>query len=654
MSGLLQIADPLKKGTPVGIDLGTTNSLVARVVDGKPECMPTDDEGGRLLPSVVHFDPQTGLPTTGRDAKDLAARFPRDTIVSVKRFMGRNLADLDAKARGPYEFAEEGEIPRFLAGGKALTAVEVSAEILKALRRRAEGFLQQRLEQAVITVPAYFDDAQRQATKDAGRLANLDVLRIINEPTAAALAYGLDKKVNGKFAVYDLGGGTFDVSILSLDNGVFQVMATKGDTALGGDDFDRAIVRLGLEKKLGRPIDWTRDVAERQRELLYSARAAKERLTAEEQTSFEGVEVARADFESLPEVKQLVEKTIKIARLAMMDAKLKPAELDGIVLVGGMTRVPMVRREVEAFFGRPPLSDINPDEVVALGAAVQADLLAGSGPREDVLLLDVSPLSLGLETMGGVVEKVIPRNSTIPTSAAQIFTTFKDGQNAMDIHVLQGERELVEDCRSLARFRLSKIPALAAGLARIQVTFAIDADGILNVGAKELSTGVEQSITVKPSHGLTDEEVEKMLMDSIDHAEEDVAKRLLKESRVEAERIMNEAKKRMVDHGFLLPADEKDLLEKCIKGLEKACAGDEYQVVLSRQQDLIAVSNPFAERVMNFEIERAIKGKSTDDLERSAGANDSAGMKHLREQDAKKAADENPPPDPLPKSGGGV
>ncbi|MBI5546373.1 MAG: Fe-S protein assembly chaperone HscA, partial [Deltaproteobacteria bacterium] len=622
----------------VGIDLGTTHSLVARVVGGKPECMPADDEGGRLLPSVVHFDPQTGLPTVGKAAKELAARFPKDTIVSVKRFMGRNLADLDVRARGPYEFAEEGSVPRFLAGGKAVTAVEVSAEILKGLRRRAEGFLQEKLERAVITVPAYFDDAQRQATKDAGRLAGIEVLRIINEPTAAALAYGLDKQVNGKFAVYDLGGGTFDVSILALDSGVFQVLATKGDTALGGDDFDRAIVRFVLEKKLGRPVDWSQDVGEGQRALLYAARAAKERLTTAESAEVEGVTLTRDDFEQLSEVKQLVERTIRIARLAMMDAKLKPSDLDGIVLVGGMTRVPLVRREVEAFFGRPPLADIDPDQVVALGAAVQADLLAGAGPRDDVLLLDVTPLSLGLETMGGVVEKLVPRNSTVPTSAAQVFTTFKDGQNAMDVHVLQGERELVQDCRSLARFRLSKIPPLAAGLARIQVTFAIDADGILHVSAKELSTGVEQSITVKPSHGLTDEEVERMLIDSIDHAEEDVARRLLQESRVEAERILNEARKRVADHAFLLQPGEKEHLVAAMAELSGAVQGEDYKRVLARQQELIVASNPFAERVMDYEIDRAVKGRNAEDLALATEAADSVGMKHLREQMQKESA----------------
>ncbi len=636
MSGLLQIGDPLKKGTPVGIDLGTTHSLVARVVGGRPECMPVDDEGGRLLPSVVSYDPATGLPTVGKAAKALAATQPKDTIVSVKRFMGRSLSELSERTRGAYEFAEDGLVPRFLAGGKAVTAVEVSAEILKALRRRAEGFLQEKLEQAVITVPAYFDDAQRQATKDAGRLAGLDVLRIINEPTAAALAYGLDKKVNGHFAVYDLGGGTFDVSILSLDNGVFQVMATKGDTALGGDDFDRALLRYALRKKLGRDPDFRADLGDRLSQLLYVARAAKEALTAAEvaELDLDGqlVAVSRADFEALPEVKALVDKTLRIARMALIDAKLKGDDLDGVVLVGGMTRVPLVRREVEALFGRPPLSDIDPDEVVALGAAVQADLLAGAGPRDDVLLLDVTPLSLGLETMGAVVEKLIPRNSTIPTAAAQVFTTFKDGQNAMDVHVVQGERELVEDCRSLARFRLSKIPPLAAGLARIQVTFALDADGILNVSAKELSTGAEQSVTVKPSHGLTDDEVERMLMESIDNAEEDVRRRLTRDAKVEAERILSEARKRLGDHAFLLQNRDREEIDLAVGRLEEAMRGDDFKPIQLAQEHLAQISSPFAERVMNYEIERAVKGHSALDFAAREGEAPSAGLKHLKEQ----------------------
>jgi molecular chaperone HscA len=642
MSGLLQIGDPLKKGTPVGIDLGTTHSLVARVVGRRPECMPVDDEGGRLLPSVVHYDPASGLPTVGRAAKALAASHPKDTIVSVKRFMGRSLSELDERTRAAYEFAEEGLVPRFLAGNKAVTAVEVSAEILKALRRRAEGFLQEKLEQAVITVPAYFDDAQRQATKDAGRLAGLDVLRILNEPTAAALAYGLDKKANGHFAVYDLGGGTFDVSILSLDNGVFQVMATKGDTALGGDDFDRALLRFGFEKKLGRAPDFRADLGDRLPQLLYAARAAKEALTAAEVAELDlgdaRIPVSRADFEALPEVKALVDRTLRIARMALIDAKLKVDDLDGVVLVGGMTRVPLVRREVEALFGRPPLSDIDPDEVVALGAAVQADLLAGAGPRDDVLLLDVTPLSLGLETMGAVVEKLIPRNSTIPTAAAQVFTTFKDGQNAMDIHVVQGERELVEDCRSLARFRLSKIPPMAAGLARIQVTFALDADGILNVSAKELSTGVEQSVTVRPSHGLTDEEVERMLMDSIDNAEEDVRRRLSRDAKVEAERILNEARKRLSDHAFLLQNRDREEIALAIGRLEEAMKGDDFRPIQLAQEHLAQVSSPFAERVMNYEIERAVKGHAAQEFAAREGEAVSAGMKHLKEQSDKAGA----------------
>jgi molecular chaperone HscA len=646
MSGLLQVGDPLKRGTPVGIDLGTTHSLVARVVGSRPECMPVDDDRGRLLPSIVHFD-ASGLPTVGKRARALAEQYPRDTIVSVKRFMGKSIEELDAKTRGTYTFAGTGTVARFVAGGKEVTPVEVSAEILKALRRRAEGYLQEKIEQAVVTVPAYFDDAQRQATKDAGRLAGLEVLRIINEPTAAALAYGLDKRVNGTFAVYDLGGGTFDISILSLEDGVFRVLATKGDTALGGDDFDRAILRSVLERELARPLDWEKDVGERTRTLLFSARAAKEALTESESTEVDlgdrRAPLSRVAFEGLAEVRALVERTTRIARQALLDAKLSPAALDGVVLVGGMTRVPMVRRAVRELFGHEPLADIDPDEVVALGAAVQADLLAGTGPRDDVLLLDVNPLSLGLETMGGVVEKVIPRNSTIPASAAQIFTTFQDGQTAMDIHVLQGERELVEDNRSLARFRLSRIPALSAGLARVQVTFAIDADGILSVSAKELSTGVEQSIAVKPSHGLSDEDVERMLLDSLDNAEDDVRRRLVRDGRVEVARIVSEARKRLGDHHFLLVPGEKERLEDAIAAAERAMGGEDHQQLRLAKDALVHLSNPFAERVMNHEIERAIKGHAADEFAGNEGEKESPGLSHLRSQEAREA------PSPAPR-----
>ena len=621
---LLQIAEPGETRTKeacataaVGIDLGTTNSLVAVVRPdpesgaGKPRALPVD-EGSTLLPSVVSY---TGgkTPIVGRAARRLAAEAPRETIVSVKRFMGKTSADPETRRLSPYQFAEgESGTVRFEVRGRAVTPVEVSAEILRALKARAEEQLGMEARQAVITVPAYFDDAQRQATKEAGRLAGLEVLRLLNEPTAAALAYGLDKRSQGTFAVYDLGGGTFDISILKLVEGVFEVKAVGGDSALGGDDFDRAIAeRLLVE--MGR----TRD-PRLVRQAIDAGKAAKESLTRSDRVEVEidgwTRMLTRAQMEEI--IRPLVERTGPSSRRALKDAGVPEGKgLDGVILVGGSTRVPAVRAYVRELFGLQPLADIDPDEVVALGAAVQADLLTAEKPQHDVLLLDVAPLSLGLETMGGLVEKLIQRNTTIPTSATQEFTTFADAQSGMDIHVLQGERELVQDNRSLARFRLSGIPPLPAGLARVAVTFQVDADGILSVTAREQLTGVSQSITVKPSAGLTDEEIERMLLASIEHAEEDVQARLLIDARVEAQRILKAAEQQIENNGDLLAPDERQAIEAAMQTLREAAGGKDHRAVQDAIQRLDHVSAEFAKRVMDRGIERALKGHSVGEFE---------------------------------------
>ncbi|HEX8704448.1 MAG TPA: Fe-S protein assembly chaperone HscA [Myxococcaceae bacterium] len=611
-NGYLQIHDPLKpKGHAVGIDLGTTNSLVASVVHGKPQCLAVDEGEAKLLPSVVHYAKDGGV-VVGARARKLASEHPTDTIVSVKRFMGRSPEDAETRKLGHYKFTEgSARVVRFeVAGGQPVTPIEVSGEILRALKRRAEAHFAGKVEQAVITVPAYFDDAQRQATKDAGRLAGLEVLRLLNEPTAAALAYGLDKGSQGTFAVYDLGGGTFDVSILKLVEGVFEVKSTGGDSALGGDDFDRVIAQRVLQA-MGQSAPSPSLVAE----VLAASRKAKEALTDAPQVELAVGDyrqtLQRSDFEEW--IKPFVQKTGLVCRRALKDAGVTAAELDGVILVGGATRVPAVRRFVAETFGREPLGDINPDEVVALGAAVQADLLTNTDRQDEVLLLDVIPLSLGLETMGGIVEKLIPRNSTIPMAAAQVFTTFKDGQTGLDIHVLQGERELVEDCRSLSRFQLSGIPPMPAGMARVEVRFQVDADGILSVSAKEQSSGVTQSITVKPSHGLTDEEVERMLLDSIDHAEEDIQTRLLREQRVEAERVLMDATKQLGEHSALLEPEERAVIDAAMEKVRQLAQGQDHHALKEAIHALDNVSRPFVERVMNQAIRQVVAGHSVEE-----------------------------------------
>jgi molecular chaperone HscA len=619
--GLYDIAEPgesKKKeacaGRAIGIDLGTTNSLVAVVRDANPACLP-DGEGRMLLPSAVRYRAE-GAPIVGAEALRDAAKFPEDTIVSVKRFMGRGPKDAETTQRfTPYEFASlDAPVVRFkVAGEREVTPMEVSAEILRVLKQRAEAELGGPLDGAVITVPAYFDDAQRQATKDAGRIAGLEVLRLLNEPTAAALAYGLDKKSEGTFAVYDLGGGTFDISILKLTGGVFEVKSTGGDTALGGDDFDRALAELLLQK---RGVDGDNMSASARRALLDEARATKHELTTKQRvlldTRPESGDVTRAEFEAA--IAPIIKRTAAACKRALKDAGLDRGQLDGVILVGGATRVPAVRAFVEELFGIEPLGDIDPDQVVALGAAVQADLLAGSGPREDVLLLDVIPLSLGLELMGGVVEKIIPRNSTIPTGAKQTFTTYAENQTGFDLHVVQGERETVDQCRSLARFQLKGIPPMAAGMARLEVTFLVDADGILRVMAKELTTGKESAVQVKPSYGLSEEQIEKMLYDSYEYAEEDLKARQLAEARVEADRILSALRLALAADGRLLAPDDRDEIDRSIARLEEAVRGDDHAHIRLRTSQLDFQTKPFAEKRMNQGIARAIGGHQVDEI----------------------------------------
>ena len=614
---LLQISEPGLSAAPhqrrlaAGIDLGTTNSLVATVRSGQAETLP-DHQGRYLLPSVVNYQ-ASGL-TVGYDARQNAAQDPVNTISSVKRMMGRSLADIEARyPHLPYHLqASENGLPMIQTTGGLLNPVRVSADILKALAARATEALAGELDGVVITVPAYFDDAQRQGTKDAARLAGLHVLRLLNEPTAAAIAYGLDSGQEGTIAVYDLGGGTFDISVLRLSRGVFEVLATGGDSALGGDDFDHLLAdylreQAGLNDRSDNRL---------QRELLDAAIAAKIALsdadTARVNVGGWQGEVTRSQFNEL--IAPLVKRTLLACRRALKDAGVEAQEVLEVVMVGGSTRVPLVRERVGEFFGRTPLTSIDPDKVVAIGAAIQADILVGNKPDSELLLLDVIPLPLGLDTMGGLVEKVIPRNTTIPVARAQEFTTFKDGQTAMSIHVMQGERELVQDCRSLARFALRGIPALPAGGAHIRVTFQVDADGLLSVTAMEKSTGVEASIQVKPSYGLTDGEIASMIKDSMSYAEQDVQARMLAEQKVEAARVLESLVSALAADAALLSAAERQAIDDAAEQVRAAAAGDDADAIKEAIKNIDTQTQEFAARRMDQSVRIALKGQSVDEV----------------------------------------